>query len=111
MFKSTVRLLALLLLCSFSCASQVQRRSVTGCVTDKRGNALPRAVVQLKNTATLSIRSFITGKDGRYRFNRLAFDVDYTVNARYGNYSSKARILNKFDSSKHPEVDLVVPIE
>jgi len=88
-----------------------QLRPLTGVVTDKRGNTLPGAAVQLENTVTLSVVSYITGKDGKYRFNLLHDDVDYTVKAKYRKYWSASKTLSKFDPAKHPEIDLIIPIE
>jgi hypothetical protein len=93
------------------CASQSQPRAVSGVVTDKRGNSLPESVVQLENTVNLSVRSYITGKDGRYHFTGLSDDVDFTLKARYRNYWSESKTLSKFNSSAHPEVNLVIPVE
>lgn len=84
---------------------------MTGLVTDKRGNTLPGAAVQLENTNNLSIMSYITGKDGCYHFSGLYDNIDYTLKAKYRKYWSKRKTLSKFDSSKHPEVDLVIPID
>jgi hypothetical protein len=109
--KRTARVSALLLLAWFPCLPQFQPREAAGVVTDKKGNTLPGAVVQLENTNTLSIASSITGKDGRYHFNGLSDDIDYTIKAKYRNYWSKSKRLSKFSSSKHPEIDLVIPIE
>ena len=102
---------AIALLTWLPCESELQSRPVTGMVTDARGNALPGAVVQLENTVTLSVRSFITRKDGRYFFTGLNSDIDYTLKAKYRNYWSRPKTLSKFDSSTHPEVNLVIPIE
>jgi hypothetical protein len=107
----TIRLVVLLLLVGSSCLPQGELRSVVGVVTDRKGNALPGAAVQLENTASLLIMSNITGKDGRYQFNQLSGDVDYTLKAKYRNYWSQRKKLSKFNSSKHPEIDLVIPIE
>lgn len=105
------RFSALLLLLWLPCAAQVEIRSITGVVTDKRGNALPGAAVQLENTATLSIMSCITTKDGGYHFSNLDSDIDYSVKAKYRRYWSRRRSVSKFDSSRHPKVDLVIPID
>jgi hypothetical protein len=109
--KRTVRLSVALLLVCFPCVPQFETRSVSGLVTDKRGNALPGSVVQLENTATLSIRSNITDKDGRYHFSLLRDDIDYRLKAKYRKHWSRLKTLSKFNSSKHPEVDLVIPID
>lgn len=93
------------------CEAQYQPRPVTGVVTDKRGNTLPGAVVQLENTVDLTVRSYITSKDGRYHFTGLNDDIDYVLRARYRNYWSEPKTLSKFNSSTHPEVNLMIPIE
>lgn len=106
-----IRFMAMLLLAGSSCLPQWELRSVVGVVTGKRGNVLPGATVQLENTATLTIMSNITDKDGRFHFNQLSDDIDYTLKAKYSNYWSQRKTLSKFNSLKHPEVDLVIPIE
>ena len=99
------------LLTLFPCQSQPKLRPVTGVVTDKKGNALPGAVVQLENTANLTVRSYITDKEARYQFTGLNDDVDYTLKAKYRNYWSDTKTLSKFNTSTHPEVNLVIPVE
>lgn len=101
----------MLLLAASIAAPQFELRSVTGAVTDKRGNALPGSVVQLENTATLAIASYITDHEGHYHFSRLHDDIDYILKAKYRNYWSKPKTLSKFNSSKQAEVDLVISIE
>ena len=110
MFKSTVPIL-LLLLIGFPSLPQFEVRTVSGVVTDKRGNALPGAAVQLENLNNLSIMSYITGKDGCYHFNGLLDDVDYALKAKYRSYWSGRKTLSKFNSSKNPRIELVIPIE
>ncbi len=111
MLKSAIRLSVLLLLVGFPSFPQFEVRNVSGVVTDKRGNALPGAAVQLENLSNLSIMSYITGKDGCYYFNNLHDDVDYTLRAEYRNYCSRRKTLSKFNSSKHPWIELVVPVD
>jgi hypothetical protein len=103
--------LAILLLTWAPGESQFKPRPVAGVVTDKRGNTLPGAIVQLENTRTLTVRSYIISKDGRYHFEGLNDDVDYTLRAKYRNYWSEPKTLSKFNSSTHPEIDLMIPIE
>jgi len=111
MLKRTVQLSGILLMVASSSFSQFERRSVTGVVTDSRGNTLPGVAVLLENTETLSIVSYMTDQDGRYHFNGLNDDIDYTLKAKYRNGWSKAKTLSKFNSSKKPRVDLVIPID
>ena len=92
------------------CVSQITTRSVGGVVTDKRGNALNGAAVLLENTQDLSVRSFITQKDGHYHFEGLNSDVDFTLKAHYKNWWSHPHTLSKFNESKNPEIALVIPI-
>jgi hypothetical protein len=106
-----LRLCTLLLLLCPQCFPQPEVRSVAGTVTDKRGNALPGAAVEIENTATLSVVSYITGKDGQYHFAELWTDVDYVLKAKYRNHWSKPRTLSKFSSKEHSTIDLVIPID
>jgi hypothetical protein len=111
MLKSTIRLLVLLLLVGFPSLPQFELRNVSGVVTDKSGNVLPGAAVQLENLNNLSIMSYITAKDGCYYFNNLHDDIDYTLRAEYRNHCSQRKTLTKFNSSKHPWIQLVIPID
>lgn len=85
-------------------SKQPQEKSVSGIVTDASGNPVPRAVVQLKNTKTLQVRSFIARDDGEYYFHGLATDVDYELKADWNGKTSGTKILSLFDS--HPEATL-----
>jgi hypothetical protein len=111
--RRSFALIAITLLAWLPCESQSQNgpRPVTGMVTDKKGNTLPGAVVQLENTRNLTVQSFITKQDGRYHFEGLNEDIDYTLKARYRNYWSEQKTLSKFNGSARPEVNLVIPIE
>ncbi len=63
-------------------------RPVSGFVTDADGKPVVGAVVQLKNTRTLQVRSFITRDKGDYYFSGLSKDVDYELKAEFGGRSS-----------------------
>ncbi len=93
------------------CSPQVSTRPVSGVVTDKRGNTLTGAVVLLENTQDLTIRSFITQKDGHYHFEGLNSEVDFTLKAHYKTWWSHTQTLSKFNESKNPEIKLVIPID
>jgi len=75
-------------------------RTVQGVVRDAEGEAVNGAVVQLKNTKTLQIRSFITRDNGSYYFHGLSTDVDYELRADYNDTSSGDKTLSSFDSRK-----------
>ena len=88
---------------------QSSHRALSGCVTDSRGQPLNGAVVQIKNTRSLAIRSYITRRQGRYFFYGLNPDVDYRIVARYGRVLSRAKTLSSFDSRRQAVIDLKVP--
>ncbi len=75
-------------------------RTVQGVVRNGQDEAVNGAVVQLKNTKTLQIRSFITRDNGSYYFHGLSTDVDYELRADFDGSSSGAKTLSSFDSRK-----------
>ena len=84
-------------------------RALHGQVLDADENILEKAVVYLKNTRNLQVRTFITPKDGYYHFHGLSPNVDYEVHAEYNGASSPTRTLSSFDGRK--EVSLNLKIE
>lgn len=85
---------------------QPTTRSVEGTVTGADGQLVIGAVVQLKNLKTLGIRSYITQKDGMYRFNELSTDIDYELRADFNGESSPTRMLSSFDTRAQAILDL-----
>jgi C-terminal processing protease CtpA/Prc len=83
-------------------------RSVQGVVTDQADVPVEGAVVQLKDTKSLQIRSYITKEGGRYQFQGLNPDVDYELKADYQGASSNSRRLSSFDSRKQAVMNLKV---
>jgi len=81
-------------------------KSVQGTVSDSTDKAVEGAVVQLKDTKTLQVRSFITKGDGLYHFHGLNPNVDYEVKADYQGASSSSKTLSSFDSKKQAVVNL-----
>jgi hypothetical protein len=86
-------------------------RSISGVVTDKRGNLLPGAVVEIDNSVNKDIQSFIVQQDGRYHFNDLNPDIEFVLHATYRGHVSKNWTLSKFNGSKNAKADFVIPIE
>ncbi len=101
---------ALTLVMAAPLGAQYHARDVSGVVTDARGNTLPKVAVQIEDTHTLLVRSYVTGKDGRYHFNDLNDDVDFVLKAHYHKFWSKPKTLSKFNAKPHPVVDLVIPV-
>jgi hypothetical protein len=81
-------------------------RTVEGVVTSAEDATVNGAVVQLKNTKTLQIRSFITKDAGNYYFNGLSPDVDYELKAEYSGAASPVKTLSSFDSHKKAVMNL-----
>ena len=81
-------------------------RSLQGQVNDPDEKPVAGAVVQLKDTKTLQVRSFITQADGSYRFSGLRADTDYEIKADYNGMSSDNRRLSNFDTRKIATVNL-----
>jgi hypothetical protein len=114
MKRRTALWIALILACSSGTAlgqkkpkeEEAAVRSVEGVVTDPEGNLVEGAVVQLKNTRTLQVRSFITRKDGAYFFHGLSTNVDYELKAEHQGRSSDVRTLSVFDSRRKAVINL-----
>ncbi len=73
-------------------------KSVSGLVTNEAEEGLSGAVVQLKNTRTLQVKSFIADARGSYYFHGLDPSVDYEIKARYNESTSRTRTVSSFDS-------------
>ena len=81
-------------------------RSLQGQVVDSDDKPAVGAVVQLKDTRTLQVRSFITQANGEYRFSGLRADTDYEIKADYSGMTSDNKRLSSFDSRKIATVNL-----
>jgi Carboxypeptidase regulatory-like domain len=116
LIRRTGAVLAFLLLLGVFCAFPANKkksddqgmRSVQGTVSDTAGNPVDGAVVQLKNTKSLQIRSFITKDQGSYYFHGLSPDVDYEVRAEHQGASSPNKTLSAFDSRKQATLNLTL---
>jgi Carboxypeptidase regulatory-like domain len=87
----------------------VTSRTLVGQVTDKNDGPLPDAVVYLKDTKTLGVKSYVSQKDGSYRFNNLSMNIDYEVYAAaQSGKKSATRKLSQFDSRPEPRLNLKI---
>ena len=86
-------------------------RNLAGVVTDAAGQHAAKAVVQLKNTKNLQIRSFITQEDGSYHFMGLSADVEYQVKAERDGAASSWKSLSVFNSKKSPVINLKLKVK
>lgn len=84
----------------------IATRSVAGIVNDMSGQPVAKAVVQLKDTKSLQIRSFITNPDGSYHFAGLNPNVEYQLKAEYEGAFSGKKTLSVFNSKKSVTINL-----
>ena len=106
-FAALVTILALV--CGLSAQDKngdATTKSVQGVVTDASGNPVPNAVVQLKDTKQLQIRSFRTTADGSYHFAGLRTNTEYELKADYEGASSGTKTLSIYDTQKTTTVNL-----
>lgn len=85
-----------------------QLRLLTGQVMSRNDAAIPNAVVYLKNTKTLAVKTFITDGQGNYRFPALSPNVDYEVYAEFQGRKSDTKTLSSFDSRQHAFINLKI---
>jgi hypothetical protein len=83
-------------------------RLLLGKVLDPQDNPLPDAIVYLTNTRTRSVKTYIVGADGTYRFPALSTAIDYEVYAQYKGRKSDTKSVSQFDDRSQVYVDLKV---
>ena len=83
-------------------------RLLTGKVLDGGDNPLPNAVVYLTNTHTRSVKPYIVGPDGAYRFPALQPSIDYEVYAQYNNRKSHTKTVSQFDDRSQVYISLKI---
>ena len=102
--------MATLLLCAALPAQKKNQdlttRDLEGVVTDGTGQPAAKAVVQLKNTKSLQIRSFITAEDGKYHFAGLGSEVEYQVKAEREGVTTSWKTLSVFNTKKTAVINL-----
>jgi len=81
-------------------------RSVQGIVTDAGGMPVAGAIVQLKDTKSLQIRSYRTEANGNYHFAGLSTNVEYELEAKNDGAASGKKTLTVFDTHKSATVNL-----
>jgi hypothetical protein len=85
---------------------QDHTRSLMGRVLSREDEPLAKAVVYLKNTKTLAVKTYITDADGSYHFPALSPNVDYEVHAEYNGAHSDTKTLSAFDNRKQANITL-----
>jgi Carboxypeptidase regulatory-like domain len=93
---------------SAAVAQRGELRTVAGHVLNAQDQPLQKAVVHLKNTRTLAIKTYITEPDGSYRFSALSPNVDYELYAEYQGGHSDTKTLSAFDNRKQVTMTLKI---
>src|ERR1700757_1639004 len=86
-------------------------RLVFGKVLDPQDNPLPDAVVYVTKTRTRTVKTYIVGPDGTYRFPALSTAVDYEVYAQYKGRKSDTKSVSQFDDRSQVYMDLKVNLQ
>ncbi len=83
-----------------------QLRSVNGRVTGSSDAPLKDALVYIKNTRTLAVKTYIADEAGKYQFNALLPSADYEIFAESQGKKSDTKTLSSFDSRKEVTINL-----
>ena len=84
------------------------QRVVQGKVVDADNKPIKGAVVYLKDTRTLSVKSFFSDDDGNYRFGQLSQTTDYEVWAENNGKKSAVKTVSSFDSKSQFTINLKI---
>ena len=83
-------------------------RLLLGKVLDNADNPLPNAVVYLTNTRARSVKTYIVGPEGTYRFPGLQANIDYEVYALFNKHKSHTKTVSQFDNRTQVYIDLKI---
>jgi hypothetical protein len=86
--------------------SSSSSRAIEGTVLSSDGAPVPGAIVQIKDSKTLQVRSYIAQRDGRYQFWGLSNDVNYELRAMAAGMTSKTKTVSVFNSRSKVTLDL-----
>jgi hypothetical protein len=81
-------------------------RTLKGKVVSSSGQPVVGAIVLLKDTKTLQVRSYLTQDAGEYHFFGLSRNDEYEIRAQHGEMSSNPKSLSSFDNRKEAKIDL-----
>lgn len=109
--RKTTRLTGLVLMLLLSTALFAQSKTaktLEGKVYTESSSPVSGAIVYLQDSKSNSIRTFISTKDGEYRFGQLSPDIDYKVWAQFKGAKTDSKTVSSFDSRKLVTIDFHV---
>ena len=87
-------------------AQNLGQRNISGSVVEGDSNPVAGATVFLKNQKTKAIRSYTSGKDGRFRFAQVNMTDDYDLWAEKDGKKSANKTVSSWDTRKEFETEL-----
>jgi hypothetical protein len=101
-----VVIFAVVLAMSFAASAEVQSRFLGGKVLDSSDQPIPHAIVYLKNTKSLVIKTYIAEQDGAYHFPGLSPNVDYELYAEANGKRSDTKNVSSYDTKPRLNINL-----
>jgi hypothetical protein len=91
-------------------AEKERIKNVSGTVLDKSETPLSGAVVYLKNTKTLAVKSVYSSDAGEFHFNALSPNTDYQIYAEFNGVRSGTKTVSSFDNRTSVNMTLKVDV-
>ena len=105
---ASLALLALVATAAHARQEKGQLRTVHGTVYNSSDQPVGSAIVYLKNMRTQAIRTYISDRNGQYRFSGLDPNADYHIHAEHQDFTSGTRTISSYDSRHDILLDLKV---
>src|ERR1700742_4984580 len=85
-----------------------ERRVVQGKVVDGSNAPIKGAVVYLKDSRSLAVKSFFSDAQGEYRFGQLSQNSDYQIWAENNGKKSAVKAISSFDNKNQFFINLKI---
>ena len=108
--KLGTALLLLIICCAGVSSAHRYQREIRGTVMDRDGEPLRGAVVQLKDLTSLEVRSYITPRNGAYKFHGLYTETDYELRVQYRGKFTRPKRVSRLSSHRDVNVNFRVEL-